>query len=173
VLMYAGAPLALGALRLQKPELPRAYRLPAGEVLAPLSFVLANLIVFWAGWGTYSTLIVVMLIGFALMAASFIFKLNPNTPEIDWAAAIWVFPYLIGMGIISYFGSFGESGIIGGVGVFSSVLVGGHGHIGVYNSLWVVALFSIVIYYLAIYNRLPSAQVDRYVAEVYPPPIGE
>src|SRR6202034_3606847 len=30
VLMYAGAPLALGALRLQKPDLNRVYRLPAG-----------------------------------------------------------------------------------------------------------------------------------------------
>jgi amino acid transporter len=173
VLMYAGAPLALGALRLQKPELPRAYRLPAGEILAPLSFILANLIVFWAGWGTYSTLIVVMLIGFVLIASSFIFKLNPNTPEIDWGAAIWVFPYLIGMGILSYLGSFGQSGIIGGVGVFKTVLVGGNGHIGVYASIGWVAAFSIIIYYLAIYNRLPSAQVDRYVAEVYPPPIGE
>ena len=29
VLMYAGAPIALGALRKQKPDLPRPYRLPA------------------------------------------------------------------------------------------------------------------------------------------------
>jgi amino acid transporter len=160
VLMYAGAPLALGALRLQKPDLPRA-------------FVLANFIVFWAGWGTYSTLLVVMVIGFLLMGSSFVFKLNPNTPVIDWSAAIWVFPYLIGMGIISYFGSFGQSGIIGGVGVFKSVLVGGNGHIGVYTSLVVVALFSLVIYFLAIARRLPAAKVDQYVADVYPPPVGE
>jgi amino acid transporter len=173
VLMYAGAPLALGALRRQKPELPRAYRLPAGEILAPLSFVFANLIVFWAGWGTYSTLMVVMILGFILMGLNFAFKWNPNTPVIDWDGALWVLPYLIGMGLISYFGEFGKSGIIGGVGVFKNVIVGGHGHLGLYNSLWVVAVFSLVIYYAAIAKRLPSAQVDRYVAEVYPPPIGE
>ena len=116
-MMYAGAPLALGALRLQKPDLPRAYRLPFGEVLAPLSFILANFIVYWSGWQTYSTLMVVMMLGFALMLISGVFHLNPNQPEIDWDAAIWVFPYLIGMGVISYLGGFGAVGIIGGVGV--------------------------------------------------------
>ena len=32
VLMYAGAPLSLGALRKQKPDLPRTYRLPAAGI---------------------------------------------------------------------------------------------------------------------------------------------
>jgi amino acid transporter len=52
VMMYAGAPLALGALRRQKPDLPRPYRLPAAHIMAPLSFVLATWIVYWAGWST-------------------------------------------------------------------------------------------------------------------------
>jgi len=79
VLMYAGAPLALGALRLQKPDLPRAYRLPFGAVLAPLAFVFSNFIVYWSGWGTYSTLMVVMVLGFALMAVSAALHLNPTS----------------------------------------------------------------------------------------------
>ena len=69
VLMYAGAPLALGALRLQKPDLPRPYRLPAAHIMAPLGFVLATFIVYWAGWSTYTTLMVALLIGYALMLA--------------------------------------------------------------------------------------------------------
>ncbi|HEX8977052.1 MAG TPA: APC family permease [Solirubrobacteraceae bacterium] len=173
VLMYAGAPLALGALRKQKPELPRPYRLPGGAVLAPLSFVLANFIVYWSGWGTYSTLIVVMFIGFALIAISYAFNLNPDKPQIDWGAAIWVFPYLIGMGVISFLGGFGHGGILGSVGTFKNVLVGGNGHIGLYWDLLVLAIFSLVIYYLAIARRLSPAQVDHYVREVYPPPVTE
>ena len=35
VLMYAGAPLALGALRHQKPDAERPYRLPWASVLSP------------------------------------------------------------------------------------------------------------------------------------------
>src|ERR1035437_2953158 len=42
VLMYAAAPLALAALRKQKPDLPRVYRLPWAGVLAPASFVCAT-----------------------------------------------------------------------------------------------------------------------------------
>jgi amino acid transporter len=173
VMMYAGAPLALGALRMQKPDLPRAYKLPAGQILAPLSFVLANFIVYWAGWQTYSTLMVVMILGFILMWISAALKLNPNQPKVDWDAAIWVFPYLIGMGIISYFGEFGPGGIIGGVGVFKNVLVGGHDHLKLYWDLLVLAVFSLVIYFVAMARRLSPEQVDHYVREVYPPPITE
>jgi amino acid transporter len=183
VLMYAGAPLALGALRRQKPDLPRVYRLPAGEVLAPLGFILASLIVYWSGWQTYSTLLVVIVLGYILMGISFVFRLNPNQPIIDWSAATWVLPYLIGMGIISYFGGFGGGGIIGGVGPFMHSLVGGGagshtltqraGHLGLYKGIIVVAVFSLVIYYAAMAMRLPSAKVDKYVEEVYPPPMAE
>ena len=41
--MYAGAPLSLGAFRRQVPEADRPYRLPAGEVVAPLAFIIANM----------------------------------------------------------------------------------------------------------------------------------
>ena len=178
VLMYAGAPLALGALRLQKPDLPRAYRLPAGSFLAPLSFTFANFIVYWGSWGTYSTLMLVMIIGFLVMGASFLFKLNPNTPTIDWGAAIWVLPYLVGMGIISYLGPFGSpsggpSGIIGGIGYFKHFWVGGNGDIPLYWDLLVLTVFSFAIYYLAMAKRLSTADVDKYVAHVYPPPLAD
>ncbi len=178
VLMYAGAPLALGALRRQKPDLPRPYRLPAAHILAPLSFVLATFIVYWAGWSTYTTLMVAMLIGYALMALSAGLHLNPNQPKVDWGAAIWIFPYLIGMGIISYFGTFGAptggpGGIIGGVGVFKTVLVGGNNDLGLYGGLIVSAVWSLIIYYVAMARRLPAGTVDEYVREVYPPPVAE
>jgi amino acid transporter len=173
VLMYAGAPLALGALRRQKPDLERPYRLPAGHILAPLAFVMANFIVYWAGWSTYSTLMVVMLIGYVLMLISGALKLNPNQPKIDWGAAVWIFPYLIGMGIISYFGDFGEGGIIGSVGIFKNVLVGGKDQLGLFGGLLASAVLSLVIYYVAMSRRLSTEEVDHYVREVYPPPVAE
>ncbi len=173
VLMYAGAPLAMGALRLQKPDLERPYRMPGGTFWAPASFVLANFIVYWAGWGTYTTLILVILIGYVLMGASYVFGLNPNRPKLDSKAVPWVLTYLIGMGIISYLGGFGEGGIIDGVGVFKTVLVGGKGHLGLYWDLLVLAAFSLVIYFWAIRTRLSEPEVDHYVREVYPPPVAE
>ncbi len=174
VLMYAAAPLALGALRKQKPELPRVYSLPVARVLAPLAFVCASWIIYWAGWETYTTLMVAMLIGYALIAASYALKLNHKAPPMDWGAAVWIIPYLVGMLVISYFGDFGPGGIIGGIGVFKHVLdQGGNDDLGLWGGLAAVAALSLVIYYTAIAKRLPREKVDYYVREVYPPPITE
>ena len=174
VLMYAAAPLALAALRKQKPELDRVYALPWAGVLAPLAFVCASWIIYWAGWETYTTLMVAMLIGYALIGLSYVFKLNPVAPKMDWEAAVWIVPYLLGMLVISYFGDFGAGGIIGGIGPFQHVLdQGGNDDIGLWGGLAAVAVWSLIIYYLAISRRLPAEKVDEYVAEVYPPPLAE
>jgi amino acid transporter len=176
VLMYAGAPLALGALRLQKPDLPRSYRMPAAGFLSPAAFVAASLIVYFSGWTTYSTLMVALLLGYLLIGISFTFHLNPNQPRIDWKAAPWVLTYLIGMGLISYLGSFGAGGIIGSVGIFKHVLDHGGNdtsEFALYAWIIVVALFSTVIYYWARASRLSPEEVDHYVRDVYPPPAGE
>lgn len=173
VMMYAGAPLALGALRRQKPDLPRIYRLPAGHIVAPLAFVLASFVVYWAGWATYTTLMVALLVGYALMFVSSALHLNPNQGRLDWGAAIWIFPYLIGLGVISYFGTFGSGGIIGSVGVFKNILVGGNNDLGLYGGLIAVLVWSLIIYYVAISRRLSPEMVDHNVREVYPPPVAE
>lgn len=174
VLMYSAAPLALAALRKQKPELERVYSLPWAPVLAPLSFVCASWIIYWAGWETYTTLMLAMLIGYALIATSYALNLNPKAPKMDWEAAVWIIPYLVGMLVISYFGDFGAGGIVGGIGFFRHVLdQGGNDDLGLVGGLVAVAVWSLIIYYVAISRRLPSEKVDEYVAEVYPPPVAE
>ena len=50
VLMYAGAPLALGAFRRKLPEASRPYRLPGATWLSPLAFIIASLIIDWSGF---------------------------------------------------------------------------------------------------------------------------
>ncbi len=174
VLMYSAAPLSLAALRKQKPELPRVYRLPWAVVLAPLAFVCASWIIYWAGWATYSTLLLAMLIGYALIAASYAFKLNPLAPKMDWDSAWWIIPYFIGMGLISYFGDFGPGGAVGGIGFFRHVLdQGGNDDLGLWGGMAAVAGWSLFIYFLAVARRLPTEKVDYYVREVYPPPVTE
>jgi amino acid transporter len=171
VLMYAGAPLALGALRKVKPNLPRSYRLPAGPVIAPLSFVLANFIVYWSGWNTVSLLMLVLVIGYIIMLGSAALHLNEHVPQFDWGASIWIFPYMIGMTVISYFGSFpGPTAIFGGVGPFKGDIIG---DLHLWWDLLALAIFSLVIYFVAIWKALPESQVDEYVRDVYPPPAPE
>jgi len=115
-----------------------------------------------------------MLIGYALIAASYALNLNPKAPKIDWGAAWWIIPYFVGLLVISYFGDFGSGGIIGGVGVFKHVLSqGGNDDLGLYGGMAATAAWSLVIYYIAIARRLPSDRVDYYASEVYPPPVAE
>jgi amino acid transporter len=174
VFMYAGAPVALGALRKQKPDLPRTYRLPAAGVLSPLAFVGAGWVILFSGWQTYTTLIVAMLLGYALIAVSYSAKLNPRAPQIDWEAAPWIITWLVGMGIVSYLSDFGPGGIIGGIGIFKHWLdQGGTDDIGLWGGIIASAGVSLIIYYWAIATCLPVSKVDEYVRDVYPPPIAE
>ena len=172
VFMYAGAPLAMGALRRQKPDLPRTYRMPAGHIMAPLGFILASLIIYWTGWGIYSTLMVAVIIGYVIMGVSAKLGYNEGRSSLDLRSGFFVFPYMIGMGIISYFGQFTNpptglfDGAIGG-GV-NHQLVGGTGAIPFYWDLLIVAAFALAIYLLALYFALPERKVDEYVREVYP-----
>jgi len=67
VLMYAGAPLALGAFRRQVPEANRPYRLPGAAVIAPLAFIIANMLIYWSGLEVIWKLGIVLVIGYLLI----------------------------------------------------------------------------------------------------------
>ncbi len=151
VLMYAGAPLALGALRHQKPDAERPYRLPWAPVLAPLSFVSASLIIYWSGWEVDWKLMVAVVLGYVLMGISRMTHANPVRSPMDWAAAIWLWPYLGVMTLISYLGQFD----------------GGRMAIPFYWDMVVVTAWSLVVYYTAIRLRLPAEKVDQYAQGVY------
>jgi len=152
VLMYAGAPLSLGVFRRRLPDAERPYRLPWAGVLSPFAFIVANLIILWSGWTTDWKLGVAILIGYAILAISRIFHLNDKPPVLNWHAAVWLPPYLIGMGIIVYLSTFGPQGWI---------------------PLWwdmaVVGAFSLVIYFWAMQVGLPREQIETMISEVVLP----
>ena len=50
VLMYAGAPLSLGAFRRKLPDAVRPYRLPAAAFLSPLGFIICSMLIYWSGF---------------------------------------------------------------------------------------------------------------------------
>src|SRR5919206_1942772 len=107
VLMYAGAPLALGAFRRRLPDADRPYRVPAAPVLAPAAFAVANLLILWSGWTTDYKLGIAILIGYAILVANRVFRLNPTTPVLDLRAAQWLPVYLVGLGAAVYLSDFG------------------------------------------------------------------
>ncbi|MFI6444642.1 APC family permease [Kitasatospora sp. NPDC050543] len=153
VLMYAGAPLAFGALRRRLPARERSYRLPAGGVISPLAFVVASLIIYWAGWHTLSRLGMAIVLGYVLLGSYAFYatrKRLPNAPRLDWRAAQWLPVYLVGLGLISWQGGFGE----------------GQGNIPMWWDMAAVAGFALVIYFWAIRVALPAEEIERNVADV-------
>ncbi|MBO0837760.1 MAG: APC family permease, partial [Actinobacteria bacterium] len=104
VLMYAGAPLSLGALRKQVPDADRPYRVPGATVLAPVAFMVASLIIFWSGLLTIWKLGFVLLLGYFLIGIWMVF--DKQRPPLDFKAASWLPVYLIGMGILSWQGTY-------------------------------------------------------------------
>jgi amino acid transporter len=156
VLMYAGAPLALGTFRSRLPDADRPYRAPAALVLAPAAFAVANLLILWSGWTTDYKLGIAILIGYAILATNRIFKLNPTTPVLDLRAASWLPAYLIGMGLIVYLSDFGP--------LKNPVFP-------LWWDMLVVASFSLVIYFWAMRVALPAAQIQATIdATVEEPP---
>src|SRR5262245_26573431 len=104
VLMYAGAPLSLGALRGRVPDPARPYRLPAAQVLAPVAFIIANLIIYWSGFEVIWKLGLVLVIGYIIIGVAM--AVDPQRPPMDWRSAQWLPVYLIGLGIISWQGQY-------------------------------------------------------------------
>ncbi|MFE9423285.1 APC family permease [Kitasatospora sp. NPDC006697] len=154
VLMYAGAPLAFGVLRRRFPDLERSYRLPAGGLVSPLSFVIAGLVIYWSGWDTLWRLGASILIGYLLLggyAAWARAKGLPQAPRMDFRAGQWLPVYLLGMGLISWQGQFGA---------------GATGNLPLWWDLGVVAGFSLAVYYWALAVALPAEEIERNVADV-------
>ena len=153
VLMYAGAPLALGALRSRLPERERPYRLPAGEIISPLSFVIASLIIYWSGWDTLWRLGVAIVLGYVLLGSYALYanrKGLPNAPTLNWKSAQWLPVYLIGIGLISWQGGFGN----------------GTGAIPLWWDIAIIAVFSLGIYYWARATALPSEEIQANIDTV-------
>jgi amino acid transporter len=152
VLMYAGAPLAMGAFRRQVPDADRPYRVPGGAVISPLAFIIANMLIYWSGLEVIWKLGVVIVIGYVLIAFSMAF--DQNRPPLDWKSAQWLPVYLIGLGVISWQGQYSGGAVKAPVNT---------NHIPFWWDMVVVAAFSLVIYYWAMAVRLPKAEMLRLV----------
>ena len=161
VLAYAGAPLALGALRKEQAEVHRPFRVPGAAILGPAGFIVANELILFSGWAVVWKLIVAIAIGFALLGVSAAFSSPEHRTKIQWRAGVWLWPYLIGLGVISYLSSFDTT--------TKSSFLGLRGPVNTLHFGWdilVMAVFSVVIYALAIRLRLPNDEVERNIGDL-------
>ncbi len=151
VLMYAGAPLSLGAFRGQVPDAARPYRLPAAAVLAPLAFVIADLLIYWSGFIVVWKLGIVLIIGYVLMGIFMAF--DKDRPPLDWKSAVWLPVWLLGLGVISWQGQFPPPSTPPALPPTNTF------NIPFWWDIVIVAVFSLIIYYWAMATKVPRAEM--------------
>jgi amino acid transporter len=148
VLMYAGAPLSLGAFRGQIPDADRPYRMRWAAVLAPAAFAVADLLIYWSGFEVIWKLGIVLVIGYVLIGISMAF--DPQRPPLDWKSATWLPAWLIGLGILSWQGQYSGGAVLAPVNT---------NNIPFWWDIVAVAGFSLIIYYWAMWTKLPRSEV--------------
>lgn len=97
-------PLALLALRRQAPEAFPGFRLPFAVPVCVLSIVVATLVIYWSGWDTVWRLGVALAIGAVLFA---VMSRGLVRAGLHARQALWLVPYLAGLGLLSWLGNYG------------------------------------------------------------------
>jgi amino acid transporter len=149
VLMYAGAPLSMGALRRNLPAADRPFKLPLAVVISPLAFIVASLIIYWSGFETLWKLGVAIVLGYIVIGMYTADR--EGMPKINWGRSAWIGAYLLGMGLISWVGAYGPDNT---------------GRLHYPYDILVVALFSLAIYFWAVYfGSQTTEQIEERIAE--------
>jgi amino acid transporter len=145
-IMYAFAPVSLAALALRDPERERPYRLPAPKVLAPVGFISANLIIYWSGFEANWKILVAIFLGRVFFEIALRRANDVRRTDVDWRAASWIWPWLIGIVIIGLIGRYG-----------------GHNALPEWVDLGVVIVFSLVIFYYAVSLAMDTDKIKAAV----------
>ncbi len=146
VLSFAVGPIAVVCLRRLMPDHPRSIRIPAVKLVAVTAFAVATLVVYWSGWDTVWRLGIALMAGMVLLLVRFRGRLD----EMDVTEALWLVPYLAGIGLISYLGQFGD-------GALKQIPFGW--------DIVLCTLFSAVIFTLAVRSALRDEKFQQYIAE--------
>jgi amino acid transporter len=153
VLSFGAGTMALAAMRRELPDAPRPFRVPFGDVIPFLAFYSSNLIVYWAGWTVDWKLFVAILLGLVLLA---VYKAArpERMPTMDWrAGASWTLPWLGGLALISYLGSYPDPAD------------GNRNAIGFGWGFLVILALSALVYAIAVTVRLPRRRMEEHIEQ--------
>jgi amino acid transporter len=113
IVTYLVVPISVVALRRTAPGIPRPLRLPGLHLVAPVAFVLATLMLYWARW-PYTGQIMVLL--FLPLPVYLYFQAKIGWPQwqLNLRASWWLIAFLASLAALSWAGSreFGGHGFI-------------------------------------------------------------
>ncbi len=143
-IMYGFAPPALAALMQKDPERVHPYRVPFPKVLLPAGFVFANFVIYWGGFEATWKLLTGIFVGRIVFEIALRRNENLARVDIDWRAASWIWPWLIGITVIGLLGNYGKGSL---------------GTLPDWIDLVVVIVFALIIFYYAVSLAMSSEQV--------------
>jgi amino acid transporter len=145
VVAYAVGPIACLSLRYSLPKETRPFRLPFVRLTTLLAFYICNLIIYWTGWTTIWRMLIVIFLGYIFLFLYQVVQKRDKRLVLNVSRAYWLFPYFIGLAIISFLGAFG----------------GGKELIRFGWDFLVLFVFSGIIFYWAILSRQDETTVKR------------
>ena len=101
---YLTGPTTVISLRKMGPKLHRPFRGKLLKVMAPLSFVLASLAIYWAMWPTTAEVILIIILGLPIYFF-YEYKTNWKNTKKQIGGSLWIIIYLILLAAMSFIGS--------------------------------------------------------------------
>jgi amino acid transporter len=155
--MYGFAPVAAVSLRKSDPDRVRPYKVPGLNFIAPFSFIVSGLIIYWSGTSNLVKLDLGVM--FFLILYFIARRLDRTQAPMDFMAGSFAIPWIIGLTIISIFGG-------SYVGGYTRVLgIAIDRHLPFWWDMGVITVFSLIIYFDAINSRLGPERVNANVRE--------
>lgn len=148
---YTIGPICLISLREQAPDQHRPFRLPFATIWATVAFYFCTVFSYFNGWDIISKLSIGIISGLIVLLLYRTFSKKRVKPKLRWKFSIWIWPYIGGLTLISYLGSFG----------------GGRNILPFGWDLLVLFFFSVFIVYLAKKFKMPAERTREYIAELH------
>ena len=144
---------SLRVLRKHAPELQRPFKLPGSEILAPLAFIGASLVVYWSMWPTVGYLAIAIALGLIVYAIFYLGGGKANGMVSLFSrehlmSGMWVPVYVIVLSVESYIG---ES------------TLGGANYVPYPYDMIMVVLVAIVFYFWSIYSGIKTEEIKTMI----------
>jgi amino acid transporter len=155
--MYSFAPVAAVSLRKSDADRPRPYKVPGLAIIAPFSFIVSGLIIYWSG--TSNVVKLDMAVLFFLILYFIARAVDPTQAKIDFKAGAFAIPWIIGLTLFSIFGG----SYVGSYDKIFGIAI--NHHLPFWWDIGAVAVFSLIVYFFAINSRLGPERVNANVLE--------
>lgn len=147
VMTYMIGPISMASLRKTLPNMHRPFTLRGANVINPLAFIAATLIIYWSGWTTNS-LLVALVLGSPILYFAFMDRDGASRRKLStaWKSGAWLIAYNLFILVMTRIGSFGP---------MKQPLIEGP-----YLNSLVVVIGSLILYYWGVRSALPEPSFE-------------